>query len=83
MKMSKQDYGLLKMRIEAVISQQPGAVESTRAFFDGNDRIKDTERALRWNLLWASGGTIDYDQDLTNDHIDTALRRIMKELRND
>jgi hypothetical protein len=44
--------------------------------------VRDIDRRYRWDLLWASGANrllweID---DLTDAHIDTALRRIVEPL---
>ena len=81
MKMSTEHYVELKNCIATVIGQAPAHKE----FLIKEDRAKDIDMRLRWDLMWAST-THDWRryayQDLNDSHIDTALRSIMKELNN-
>ena len=80
MKITREDYQYLKQRIEPLKAQFPVALLA----FKNNPRIKDANKALRWEALRASGlipwvctNLYGYMND---DHIDTALRSIMAEL---
>lgn len=51
----------------------------------GDGRVKDLEMRFRWDLLWASGlsrwiSDTLYPTGVNDDHIDTALRKVVREL---
>jgi hypothetical protein len=51
----------------------------------GDGRVKDLEMRFRWDLLWASGlspwmSAVLYPTGVNDDHIDTALRKVVREL---
>lgn len=52
--------------------------------FPNADKVKDLDKRYRWDLLWASGDRyfLDFARalDATDNHIDTALRRVVKPL---
>lgn len=62
--------------------------EHREAYASGNypnaDRTKDVDKRYRWDLLNAGGGweltCALYDEGLTDEHIDTALRSIVAPL---
>lgn len=62
--------------------------EMRQNYRDGNfprsDKVKDLNKRYRWDLFWAAGCTTVlndmYGDGLKDAHIDTALRKIVKEL---
>jgi hypothetical protein len=86
MKMRTECYTAIRDAMQASVAKHGGIEEVDRVFltaYEECDRIKDAEKALRWAIFWASKAMSHADFDLLHDsHIDTALRRIMKELRN-
>lgn len=80
MKIKADDYQYLKARIEPLKPQFPDALKA----FEANPKIKDANKALRWEALRAAGlipwvctNLYGYMND---EHIDTALRSIMAEI---
>lgn len=53
-----------------------------RQWLYGQPKVKDVEKRLRWDLLYASryDGVKDLYTYLNDDHIDTALRKIVAEI---
>ena len=89
MKMSEGLYRMIRSEIRSVLdrSGRDQVVENyRRGDFHRADMVKDINMRLRWDLFWAAfyqnrdiRDTLLLE-DLTSDHIDTALRRIQKEL---
>lgn len=80
MKMSQDHYGY----IYNAIKKNEAIIEKHRACLLKDPRVKDLEKRLRWDMLytsvssqWVCDNLYPY---LNDDHIDTALRRIFKEL---
>lgn len=83
MKMSNEHYDQLSREVAAVIAGEPTpTMADWMQFYAGRDL---TEKRARWDLLWSTskswrrgwfGEVYEYAND---DHIDTALRRIIKE----
>ena len=48
-----------------------------RGDFPRAEMVKDLDRRYRWDLLWAAGGWRIIPNDVTDAHIDTALRKIV------
>ena len=59
-------------------------IKEHRAHLQTDASVKDLECRLRWDIFWyvwhRSLLLREAVEDLTNDHIDTALRRLMREL---
>lgn len=83
MKVTKEHFDQLQNRISQLDTE-----EVRQVYRDGKfpraDQVKDLNKRYRWDLLWASGLsaliTEMYDQGVNDSHIDTALRKIVKEL---
>jgi hypothetical protein len=84
MKMSPEHFNWLRTELSA---WTPEAVANYRKLLRQEAKAKDIEKRLRWDLFWC----IPYarrspvlsemnDLDLNDTHIDTALRRIVREL---
>lgn len=84
MKMKPEHYQHLKQLLTTVKDR----IESHREFLKTDSRVKDLEKRLRWDMLWATNNnhsTTRWIVDtlysyMNDDHIDTALRSAMKEL---
>ena len=84
MKISNEHYQALRTAILAVVPVMPTA----KQYMDRDptiariDRAKDTAKRYRWDLFWASrfDAAPLYSAGLNDDHIDTALRTIVKEI---
>ena len=80
MKVLHEHYSYMKTAMQAIKEQIP----SQRQFIIKEGRSKDIEQRLRWDCLWAAGlwpWVCSEIYKYANDsHIDTALKRIMKEL---
>lgn len=48
--------------------------------FPRADRVKDLDTRYRWDLYYFARGYSVHSSDLTSNHIDTALRRIVPPL---
>jgi hypothetical protein len=72
MKISEYDFGLMKAAINTVIELNPGCVE--RGVELG---LSDTR--IRWDIFWASriSRSDNWNRDYMDNHIDTALRKII------
>ena len=86
MKITTEHYNYMRDTIKAKIAKFPeGTVAQHRERLKAMPHVNDVEKRLRWDLLYAAGlGGIwvcevvyPYAND---DHIDTALRQIMKDL---
>ncbi len=79
MKVSQEQYEHIRDAVSGVVSKNgPEKIAAFRA-------TQTTERQFRWNLLWAAGisawiASELQDHGVKDDHIDTALRKVMKEL---
>lgn len=85
MKMTPEDFALLKKGIDNILKDSPNAVEQYETGQFGNsEKVKDLQKRFCWDLFYASGVKIgdgigivgDINGDYTNAHIETALRRI-------
>jgi len=83
MKMTKEDYNLLK---EAIIKQ--GKLEDLQATHNeviSGTQGKDKEMLFRWEIFWRVNVQSKIKTLLmhgyTDNHIDTALKQIFKEIR--
>ena len=59
-------------------------IKSHREFLIKEDKAKDIEKRLRWDLFWAAG-LHTYTRDIlykyiNDDHIDTALKNVVRKL---
>lgn len=85
LKISPEDYTTLKQGIEKVIKEHP--VDQYREALIKESKAKDIEKRLRWDYLY--GAKIYLPENfvvdtlykyLNDDHIDSALKNIFKEL---
>jgi len=69
--------------LEAIRPLQP-KLAGHREYLKTDSRVKDLEKRLRWDALWASKITQWLSDTVykyaNDDHVDTALKQIMKEL---
>jgi hypothetical protein len=71
MKMTSTDYEELKLEIIDTLNENP----NMRAEYE---KLGLTNKRYRWDLLWLSGVDVTkYYHYLNDDHIDTALRRLL------
>jgi len=84
MKVKSNHYEKMKKDISQVLVHNKTTVEKELKYYIDNNLGKDKEKRLRWDLLYLAGlsnfivrevYTYAYDQ-----HVDTALRNIIKEL---
>lgn len=88
MKFSKSDYNILKVSILETI-KRIGKEKILTDYNTGNipryDRVKDINKRLRWDLYWSvhadvrDNFQIDGELKYDDSHVDTALKKIMKE----
>lgn len=81
MKIKDEDYAVLKAAVEQVLDAHPQAMAEYR-------KLERTPMRFRWDVLWKSGlkigdgvgmsGDVNLYAYANDDHIDTALRAIMK-----
>ena len=82
MKITPEHYEFIKSAIQNNFTVS--LVNDHRTFIENEGKAKDIDKRLRWDLLWLSVtsawicGTIYKYAD--NTHIDTALKKIVKEL---
>lgn len=83
MKIKQEHFNQIKSAIEPLDTE---AVRSNyrAGNFPRSDKVKDLNMRYRWDLFWAAGCSSFlndmYDDGLKDSHIDTALRKIVKEL---
>lgn len=82
MKVKSEDYEYMKSKMSREISKKDA--ERHRHYLLKDPKVKDLEKRFRWDCVYAAklSGFIchslyDYCND---DHIDTALKKIIKEL---
>ena len=85
MKITPVHYAHMRDTIKAKLAKFPeGTVAQHRERLQAHPQVKDVEKRLRWDLFHAAGLGIwvcDNVYPYANDeHIDTALRQIMKDL---
>ncbi len=88
MKMTKSDYSALKTAVEATVKIHGAEkIKAHRELLNADDRVKDLDMRYRWDILSMSfSGPLRRDffdraySYLTDAHIDTALKSIVKEL---
>ena len=83
MKMKPEHFNHLLEAIQPLT----GKIQSHREFLIKENKAKDIETRLRWDLFWAARLN-DYVRDtlypyLNDDHINTALKAVMKKLEVD
>lgn len=82
MKMDKSAYNLMQEYCKEWLPCDK--VQAYRTQLQADHRVKDIDRRLRWDIFWTvfkhSSVLQEAVIDLTNNHIDTALRRLMHEL---
>jgi hypothetical protein len=83
MKMKPEHYQSLKHAIDAFLEAYPEIPDRYRnGDYPNADRTKELNRRFRWDLFWAVRHEFDVElwDYLLDEHIDTALRRIVPEL---
>jgi len=86
MKMAKEDY----VELKTILSKRVNLLgkEKIKAYKEGlktDSRVKDLERRFRWDLFWSipqKEREVIHSKfkNLTDDNIDVALKKIVKEL---
>lgn len=81
MKITAEHYARLKGELSQFSQEK---IDNHRQFIINEGKAKDVEKRLRWDLLyyrglnqWVCDNVYTYAND---DHVDTALRQIMKEI---
>lgn len=81
MKIKPEHYQHIKVKIATIADKLP----SHREVLKSDPRVKDIEKRLRWDAAYGAGLTRFLCDEVypyaDDDHIDTALRRVMAELR--
>lgn len=85
MKIKPEHYSELESKIVAFINTNREAVLAHREALKADARVRDLDKRFRWDLSRAAGITSVWMCDvlypyMNDDHIDTALRRIVSEL---
>lgn len=80
MKMRPDDFTKLKAAIEPLDTAKRRA-DYLMGWFPNADRCKDVEMRYRWDLLWDSKAFSGLPSDLEDEHIHTALKKIIPLLR--
>lgn len=84
MKISKEVYNTLKDSFKCHITVEQ--IEKQKAFIKEEGKSKDPSMRLRWDAYWyvrmldESVKAMFQERGITDAHIDTCLRRVMKEL---
>ena len=85
MKIQPSHYAFLEEHINKVLADHP---EAYRAYIDPSLKAKDPEVRWRWDLFWAIPPHVRESLrddplwwDLSDAHIDTALRRLVPTLK--
>ena len=84
MKMDKTSYMLLKTAIKSIADKAGKArLEEHKDVIAGDQHAKDKTKRFRWDLMYAAMREEGYKppRDLFDNHIDTALKQIMSELK--
>jgi hypothetical protein len=87
MKIKPDDYKIMRDAISKLLDERGGevAVHAANIRNGMDNRVKDPEKRIRWDLSYAAGLTRFICDDIypyANDgHVDTALRAIVKELQ--
>ena len=81
MKITDEHYNQLKAMIAPLKDKLP----AHREYIIAEGKAKDVDKRLRWDALYSAKGGNQFICDnlykyLNDDHIDTALKAIMKEL---
>jgi hypothetical protein len=82
MKVSDSALDMLRGRIAPLDTEETRTAYRAGEFFR-SDLVKDLDKRYRWDLFWAAGGHRLLDAlppDVTDAHLDTALRRIVAPL---
>jgi len=83
MKITVNHYNALKQAIDALLEANPDLPDRYRnGQYPRADKTKDLNQRFRWDLFWAVRHQFDVDlwSYLLDEHIDTALRRIVPKL---
>ena len=86
MKVTKEHYSFIKTEIQRLIDNKGlQAVKDHKEFLKTDDRVKDLNKRFRWDLFNAAC-LVPYTCDVlypyvNDDHIDTALKRIIVDLK--
>lgn len=82
MKITPEHYAFIKDAIQNKFTVS--LVNEHRTFIEAENKAKDVEKRLRWDLLWLSVKSdwicANIYKYADNTHIDTALKKIVKEL---
>jgi hypothetical protein len=82
MKMTNEHYNRLKTRM----SNFKPFIEKHRENIIKENKAQDIDKRLRWDIFYASKMHEIYSYqefDYTDNHIDTALKKIMKEIQDE
>lgn len=81
MKIKPEHYNHLQNEFKKI---DPARIAAHRESLQTDPRVKDLEKRLRWDCLWSVGLSRYLSDNIysyaNDDHIDTALKKIMKEL---
>lgn len=82
MKISNEDYLFMKSEIKKLT---PEFIEKMKEVISKDDRVKDSNKRFRWDCYWLTGlynFAVNklYNLGVNDSHIDTALKKIVKEL---
>lgn len=80
MRMDRETFDALRVLIEAKDSPEWRGVYRERRF-PRAEEVKDLDKRYRWDLFYAVyGNSLPFFENTSDDHIDTALRRIVPAL---
>ena len=83
MKIKPQHYSIIKDSINQFMESHKGLLEQHYQDIKINNKAKDIDKRFRWDIIHGAGLTQFICKELypylNDDHIDTALRRVMRE----
>jgi hypothetical protein len=86
MKIKPEHYDHMRSAIQEVVKKLPDGIEGYRQELIAEGKAKDIEKRLRWDMSYLARLTPFICENIysyaNDDHVDTALRRIMQEVQN-
>jgi len=76
MKLPATNYQQLKTAIDSI---DRDTIREHVLFVLESGKFKDLNKRIRWDLFWAVRGSTFIPSELLDDHIDTALRSVMRD----
>lgn len=79
MKITGDDFARLSAAVESGDTQERRE-RYRAALYPRSAQVKDVDKRYRWDLFWEVRGLTNLDGNYSDEHIDTALRKIVPKL---